>query len=119
MSFKNVLERMCRRLDGALGAVVIGEDGILVERHTADEAFDTELASVEYVGSCRDIRRAMDALEAGEVEEVSVTTEKNKMLLRSVSPGYFLILILGAGGLMGRGRYELKKASYELAPEFI
>lgn len=119
MSFKKVLEKMCRRSRGALGAVVIGEDGIIVERHTADPAFDTELASVEYVGSCRDIRRAMDALEAGDVEEVSVVTEKNRMLLRGVSPGYYLILILGASGLIGRGRYEIKKAAYELAPEFL
>lgn len=119
MSFKKVLEGMCRRTDGTLGAVVIGEDGIIVERHSTDEAYDTELASVEYVGSCRDIKRAMEALEAGDVEEVSVVTEKNRMLLRIVSPGYYIVLVLGAGGLIGRGRYELKKASYELAPEFI
>jgi len=110
---------MSRHLDGTLGAVVIGEDGIIVERHVADEGFDAELASVEYVGGCRDVRRAVEALEAGDLEEISVVTEKNKMLLRSVSPGYYLVLVMGVGGSIGRGRYELKKASYELAPEFL
>ena len=119
MSFKEVLEKMGSRLDGVLGAVVIGDDGIIVERHVADPAFDAELAGVEYVGSCKDIRRATESLESGEVEEVSVVTEKTRILLRNISPGYYLILIMGPGGSLGKGRYELMKASYELAPEFL
>ena len=119
MSFKSVLERMGRRLDGVLGAVVIGEDGIIVERYSADTAFDTELASVEYVGGSKDLMRAAASLESGEVEELSVVTEKNRVLLRNVSPGYFIILMMNPKGSLGKGRYELKKASYELAPEFL
>lgn len=118
MSFKEALDKV-GRLEGVVGAVVIGEDGIVVERNSVDDDFDTELASVEYVGSCRDLRRAMESIESGEVEEVTVVTEKNKLLLRTVSPGYFLVLILAADGSLGRGRFELKKASYELAPEFL
>ena len=118
MSFKEVLDRV-GRLEGALGAVVIGEDGIIVERNTVDPDFDTELASVEYVGSCRDLHRAMESLEAGDVEEVTVVTEKSKLLLRTVSPGYFLALFLGPAASLGKGRFVLKKASYDLAPEFL
>ncbi len=119
MSFKQVLEKMSNRLEGVLGAVVIGEDGIIVERHVVDSGFDAELASVEYVGGCRDIKRASESLESGEVEEVDIVTEKTRMLLRSISPGYFIILMLASGASIGKGRYELKKASYELAPEFL
>ena len=118
MSFREVLDGM-GSLEGVLGAVVIGEDGIIVERNSVDSDFDTELVSVEYVGSCRDIRRAMESLETGEVEEVTVVTEKNTLLLRTVSPGYFLALFLAAGASLGKGRFVLKKASYELAPEFL
>ena len=118
MSFKEVLNKV-GSLKGVRGAVVIGDDGIIVERNSVDPGFDTELASVEYVGSCRDIRRATEALESGELEEVAVLTEKYKLLLRTISPGYFLVLILGPEGSLGRGRFELKKASYELAPEFL
>jgi len=119
MSFKGVLERVSRRLDGVLGAVVIGEDGIIVERHAVDPGFDTELAGVEYVGSCKDIRRATESLESGEVQEVAVVTEKTRMVLRNISPGYYIIIVMGPGGSLGRGRFELKKASYDLASEFL
>ena len=118
MSFKEVLDRI-GSLEGVLGAVVIGEDGIIVERNSVDPDFDTELASVEYVGSCRDIHRAMESLETGEVEEVTVVTDRNKLLLRTISPGYFLALFLGADASLGKGRFLLKKASYDLAPEFL
>lgn len=119
MSFKDVLDNVGRSFEGILGAVVIAEDGIIVERYTGDPAFDVELASVEYVGGCRDIRKAMESLESGDVEEVAVVTERHRMLLRTISPGYFLVLMLGPGASLGRGRYELKKASYALAPEFL
>ena len=118
MSFKEVLDRV-GKLEGALGAVVIGEDGIIVEGNSVDSDFDSELASVEYVGSCRDIHRAMESLEAGDVEEVMVVTEKNKLLLRTISPGYFLALFLGPDASLGKGRFVLKIASYDLAPEFL
>jgi predicted regulator of Ras-like GTPase activity (Roadblock/LC7/MglB family) len=118
VSFKEVLEKV-GRLKGVRGAVVIGDDGIIVEGNSVDPGFDTELASVEYVGSCRDIRRATESLESGELEEVTVVTEKHTLLLRTISPGYFLVVILGPEGSLGRGRFELRKASYELAPEFL
>ena len=118
VSFKEVLNKV-GRLKGVRGVVVIGDDGIIVERNSVDPGFDMELASVEYVGSCRDIQRAMESLESGELEEVTVLTEKNKLLLRTISPGYFLVIILGPEGSLGRGRFELKRATYELAPEFL
>jgi predicted regulator of Ras-like GTPase activity (Roadblock/LC7/MglB family) len=118
VSFREVLDRVGKQ-EGVLGAVVIGEDGIIVERNSVDPDFDSELASVEYVGSCRDIHRAMESLEAGDVEEVTVVTEKHKLLLRTISPGYFLALFLGPDASLGRGRFALKIASYDLAPEFL
>jgi len=118
VSFKEVLNRV-GKLEGALGAVVIGDDGIIVERNSVDPGFDSELASVEYVGSCRDLHRAMESIEAGDVEEVTVVTDKNKFLLRTISPGYFLALFLSPDASLGKGRFVLKIASYDLAPEFL
>jgi predicted regulator of Ras-like GTPase activity (Roadblock/LC7/MglB family) len=119
VSFKSVLEGIGRRIDGVLGVAVIGDDGIIVDRCATDPAFDSELASVEYVASCRDLRRASESLDAGPLEEVTIVSEKTTALLRTISPGYFLILLMKPGQSVGRGRYEMKKASYELAPEFL
>lgn len=119
MSFKEVLAKLGESMDGVLAAIVIAEDGIIVEKNIVDPGFDAELAGVEYVGGCRDIGRAMESLQAGGLEEVTVVAEKSRMLLRTISPGYFIILALRPGSSVGKGRYLARKASYELAPEFL
>ena len=119
MSFKSVLEGIGHRLEGVLGVAVVGDDGIIVDRVATDPDFDSELATVEYVASCRDLKRASESVDAGALQEVSIVSEKSTALLRTISPGYFLILLLKPGQSLGRSRYEMKKASYELAPEFL
>jgi predicted regulator of Ras-like GTPase activity (Roadblock/LC7/MglB family) len=119
MNFREVLERICARVEGALGAVIIAEDGIIVERHAPDASLDLELASVELVGAAREIRRATVAVEAGELEELLVSNTARLSLLRLIGPGYYLLLHLSPGALVGRGRYELRRAAHELAPEFV
>ena len=119
MSFKSVLENITGRLEGVLGVMVIAEDGIIVERMESEGEFDTDLASVEFLGGCKSIRAATEAIAAGALSEITVISEKATILLRSISPGYYLLLMLGPGVAPGKPRFLLKKASYELATEFL
>jgi predicted regulator of Ras-like GTPase activity (Roadblock/LC7/MglB family) len=118
MNFREVLERVCSRVEGALGAVIIAEDGIVVERHILSAAADLDLASVEFVAAAREVKRASEAAQAGELEEMAIASEAWITLLRRVGPGYYLLLFMDPKGLLGRGRYELRRAAVELAPEF-
>jgi predicted regulator of Ras-like GTPase activity (Roadblock/LC7/MglB family) len=118
MNFRELLERMCARVPEALGAVIIAEDGIIVDRHITDAAVDVELASVEFLGAVREIRRATAAVESGELEEMIVTNTGAQTLLRLIGPGYYLLLLMAPSGLAGRGRYELRRTAHELANEF-
>jgi predicted regulator of Ras-like GTPase activity (Roadblock/LC7/MglB family) len=119
MNFRETLERVCARVEGSLGAVIIAEDGIVVERHVANPSLDLELASVELVGAAREIRRATTAVDAGELEELLVTNAGRLSLLRLIGPGYYLLLHMAPTSLVGRGRYELRRAAHELAGEFV
>jgi predicted regulator of Ras-like GTPase activity (Roadblock/LC7/MglB family) len=118
MNFREVLERICARVEGALGAVIIAEDGIAVERHAVDASIDLELACVEFMGAARDIRRATAAVDSGELDEMIVVNAGRLTLLRLIGPGYYLLLFMAPAGLVGRGRYELRRAAVELAGEF-
>ena len=119
MTFRERLEGICSRVEGSLGAVIIAEDGIVVERHAADPSLDIELASVELAGAARDVRQATAAIGAGELEELIVTNAGRLAVLRLVGPGYYLLLHLAPDALVGRARYELRRAAHELAGEFI
>ena len=118
MNFKGELEKICSRVEGALGAVIIAEDGIVVERHAVDEALDLELASVEFAGAAREMRRATMAAESGELEEMLVASHGRLSLLKHIAPGYYLLLFMAPTALVGRGRYELRRAVHVLANEF-
>ncbi len=118
MNFQQELEGICARVEGALGAVILAEDGIIVERHVVDPGIDLELASAEFAGAAREMRRGTMAVEAGELDEILVTSRARLSLLRLIGPGYYLLLFLAPGALIGRGRYELRRAAHALANEF-
>ena len=118
MNFREELERICARVEGALGAVILAEDGIIVERHAVDPTIDLELASAEFAGAAREMRRGTMAVDAGELDEILVTSRSRLTLLRLIGPGYSLLLFMAPGALVGRGRYELRRASHVLANEF-
>lgn len=118
MNFGEVLERVCRRVEGAFGAVIIAADGIVVERHLVKPEIDLELASVEFAAGSQDLKRATADLQAGDLDEILVVNRKSATLMRSIGPGYYLMLIMDPAGVLGRGRFELKRAAYELAHEF-
>ena len=118
MTFLEELERICARVEGALGAVILAEDGIIVERHAVDPAIDLELASAEFAGAAREMRRGTMAVDSGELDEIMVTSRARLALMRLIGPGYYLLLFMAPGALVGRGRYELRRAAHVLANEF-
>ena len=118
MNFREELEKICTRIEGALGAVILAEDGIIVERHAVDPAMDLELATAEFAGATREMRRATMAVDSGELDEILVTNRDRLSLLRLIGPGYYLLLFLAPTALVGRGRYVLRLAARALASEF-
>ena len=98
MSFKEVMERVGQRVDDARGIVVIGDDGIIVERILLDPTFDSELASVEYMGGYKGIEKAANALQAGNIEEIAVVAA-SRALWRGRARRWLL-------GGVGHGRAE-------------
>lgn len=118
MNFKEELQRICTSVEGSLGAVILAEDGIIVERVVVDPAIDLELASAEFAGATREMRRGTMAVGAGELDEVLAASRERLTLLRLIGPGYYLLLFMAPGALVGRGRYELRRAAHALASEF-
>jgi predicted regulator of Ras-like GTPase activity (Roadblock/LC7/MglB family) len=119
MNFGEELEKICARVDGAVAAVIIAEDGIIVERHQVDPALDLELVSVEFAGAAREMRRSSLAVEAGELDEMLVVCRGRQAALRLIGPGYYLLMFFSPGALIGRARYELRRAAHVLANEFV
>jgi predicted regulator of Ras-like GTPase activity (Roadblock/LC7/MglB family) len=119
MSFRTHLESVVNQVDGALACSVMGFDGISVDTHQKEDAAELELngAWVEYANLLGQLRQAAETLKTGEVQEVSVNSERVLTLMRLITPEYFLVLALRADGNYGKGRYVLRVIAPKIRAE--
>ena len=112
---KAVLQEILDRIPEALGAAVVGLDGIPVEKLAARPSFNIDLASAEWVSL---VKRAASALRGanppGGPEEISVTSRSGLAILRAIGQDYFLCVVVGPECLQGRVRYEVWRAGLQL-----
>jgi predicted regulator of Ras-like GTPase activity (Roadblock/LC7/MglB family) len=118
MSFREHLEEVCRRVDGAVACSLMGVDGIEVDTHLQDGGeLDVKSLLVEYSGVLRSAREAAEAHAAGGVGEISISTDKLMAVARIVSPEYFMVVALTPDGNVGKARYLLRVTAPKLRAE--
>ena len=118
--FKETLTRMVERTEGAVGALIMGTDGIAVEKVLTPEGRDANLdvAAAEFTSLLRNAQRAGGDIGLGQVREVVVGFDDMNVLMRLFNREYFVMLALAEDGNIGRGRFELRKVELDLAREF-
>lgn len=119
--FKEPLEAIIERTDGSIGALIMGTDGIAVEKVLRAEGHDANLdvAAAEFTSLVRNAQRTGGDTGLGGLHELVVTYDNLSIIMRIMSRDYFLVLALRPDGNLGRGRFEMRKAELELAREFI
>ena len=120
MSFNDTLARVVGRIEGAVAAVILGIDGIPIERYVdgLDSDLDIELMATELTTLLRRSMRTASDTALGELHELVLAADRMSFLLRPITSEYFLLLALLPGGNIGRARYELRKAQMVLMAEF-
>jgi predicted regulator of Ras-like GTPase activity (Roadblock/LC7/MglB family) len=118
--FKELLETMIERTEGSLGVLIMGTDGIAVEKVLAESGKDANLdiAAAEFTSLVRGAQRTGTDLGLGNLRELVVSLEGSIVLMRLLSRDYFIVLSLAPEGNLGRARFELRKAELQLAREF-
>ena len=118
--FKEALETIIERTDGSIGALIMGTDGIAVEKVLGTEAHDANLdvAAAEFTSLVRNAQRSGNDIGLGNLNELVVHLESAIIIMRLFTRDYFVVLALKPDGNYGRGRFELRKAELQLAREF-
>jgi len=120
MGFADTLGNITERIEGCAAALILGIDGIAIERQvrSVDPLLDIDLIATEFTTLVRrNMRTATDA-EMGEMREMVFVTDGLTLVLRPITPEYFLMLALEPGGNVGRARFELRKAQLAMETEF-
>jgi predicted regulator of Ras-like GTPase activity (Roadblock/LC7/MglB family) len=116
--FSEYLDALIEKVDGALGAAVMGMDGISIEKRLTDPSINIESLAAEYTSSLRTLSSTTQDTGLGSLEELVVSTDRRIVAIRMITPEYFLFTLLRDDANLGRARYELKRGRYLLAKEF-
>ena len=120
MSYKESLKTVTESVGGGLAAIIMGYDGIPIDEYLVDSSqFDLQLLTVEYANLLRDIRRTVELLENGAMEEVSIATDRLRVLVRVINDQFFLVLVITADGNYGKGRYLLNREALKLKDDLV
>lgn len=118
--FKEVLLDIFDRTEGCLGVLIMGTDGIAVEKvwqpGSAETDFDPAVA--EYTSLINSAKRKNSKAGLGKLTEVTFSGKSGIFIGRFISDEYFIAMVLTPDGNFGRGRYELRRAELVLYSEF-
>ena len=118
--FKQTLENIMERTEGSLGALIMGLDGIAVERLLKDAGQEANLdvAAAEFTSLVRSAQKAGKDTGLGNLKELMISLESAVVIMRLLGKDYFVVLALSPDGNLGRARFELRKAELQIASEF-
>jgi predicted regulator of Ras-like GTPase activity (Roadblock/LC7/MglB family) len=118
MSFSDILKEVVNGTEGALGALIVGLDGIPVEEYSLNGDLDIQSMTVEYSALLKEIEKGSQAARLGSTKEVTVIADKAMIMLRRLNDEYFFVLIIGPEGNFGKGRFLLRMSVPKLLKEF-
>jgi predicted regulator of Ras-like GTPase activity (Roadblock/LC7/MglB family) len=118
MAFVDILKQVVNDTDGALGALIVGIDGIPVEEYATTEDLDLQSMTVEYSTLLKEIEKGSQAAQLGSTKEVTVLADKAMIMLRRLNDEYFMVLIIKPDGNFGKGRFLLRMSVPRLLKEF-
>ena len=118
MPFSDILKEVVNGTEGALGALIIGLDGIPVEEYSLNSDLDIQSMTVEYSALLKEIEKGSQAAHLGPTKEVTVIADKAMIMLRRLNDEDFFVLIIRPEGKFGKGRFLLRMSVAKLLKEF-
>jgi len=118
MSFSDILKNVVDGTEGALGALLVGLDGIPVEEYSVESEIDLQSMTVEYSSLMKEIEKGSQAAHLGSTKEVTVMADHAMIMLRRITEEYFMVLVIKPTGNFGKGRFMLRMSAPKLLKEF-
>lgn len=113
MSFEDILKQIVEP-SGALGAALMGSDGIPIAEVAGAGATDpmdddVSVLSVEFGRIVSECQKAADACSTGMLEEITVQMERATAILRRVDEETYLVVVLPPHANAGRARFDVRR----------
>ena len=114
--FTETLKKIVDNVDGGIGAVIMGVDGIPVDGYTrrSDKA-DVQTIGTEFSFIVGQAQKAAMSLDLGKCSDISVRAEQVVLLIHVLNEQYFLATVIESAGNYGKARFLMRMAASELA----
>lgn len=119
MIFTEVLKEISSKVEGSIGYVVMGMDGIPVDRYVAESGHNFEMLATESTTLLRSTRQATEELGAGPLKEISFATPELTVVAIAITDEYVLLGALKNGTSFGKARFQMKRAAMRIQKEFL
>jgi len=111
--FRDTIEKLLDRIDGAVSCVLMGFDGITVDIASrrdvpAGSTPDVQTLSMEFAHIIAQARRTLESVEAGVLEEFTLRTDRLTLVVRVLTSEYFLACAILPRANLGRARYLMR-----------
>jgi predicted regulator of Ras-like GTPase activity (Roadblock/LC7/MglB family) len=116
--FAETLRKVAQRVPESQMLMVMGTDGIPIEKLVILPDPNMEAVAAEYTSLLRASLSAAADTGLGQLRELAVHTEKLIALLVAITPEYFLFAALQPDAIVGRARFALRMAGVALEAEF-
>jgi predicted regulator of Ras-like GTPase activity (Roadblock/LC7/MglB family) len=111
--FREVLAKLRTSVADIQALILVGPEGV-VDYVLDDTSLNLETIAGEYATLLHIARSASQDSGSGSLVENIVVSEKSIMIARSVVGEHYLILLARSQDQLGRARYELKQAAWEI-----
>ena len=120
--FRDNIQKLVDRLEGGVGGVLMGFDGITVDSYVR-EVVATGVADIQSIGLdfthlTSQARRTAASLDLGALRELSFTTAKVTVLVQGINKDYFIACAFrttgdpsddaAVAGRLGKARYLMR-----------
>jgi len=117
MSFHAVVSQIVASCRGVVGGAVVDPDGIpvvMVSRNESMEEIGAEVAAI-----LSEMSQAERELQHGEIQQLTVETGNTATVVTLIDEGYFILLQMESGGLLGKARFLSRVAAERLRADFV
>lgn len=117
-AFDEALRGVATRVPETRVVMVMGTDGIPIERLVIHAEANLEAVAAEYTTLLRAGLTAATDTGLGQLREIAIVTDKMTTLIHAITREYFLFAALSPEAVVGRARFALRLAGLALEKEF-
>ena len=124
MVFTEVLKDVSSKIEGCIGLVVMGMDGIPIDRYipeapASDGTPNFDMLATESTTLLRATRQASEEVSAGLLRELIFMTDQVVVLSVAITTEYVFFGAVKSGTNYGKARFFMKRAGLALEKEFL